>query len=59
MKTSNNFLHYLKDEVIGYWEILTDEEFWLHMLALFLLLTFPVSLPVMALIRFVYDWLGE
>ncbi|CDG86551.1 hypothetical protein [Xenorhabdus bovienii] len=59
MKQSNSFLHYLKEEVIGYWQILIDEDFRLYMLALFLLLTFPVSLPVMALIRFVYDWLGE
>ncbi|MCP9268877.1 hypothetical protein M5U04_12440 [Xenorhabdus sp. XENO-1] len=59
MKQSNRFLHYLKDEVIGYWEILTDEEFRLHMLALFLLLIFPISLPVLALIRFVYDRLGK
>ncbi|MDC9614916.1 hypothetical protein PSI19_13800 [Xenorhabdus khoisanae] len=55
----SNYLHYLKDEVIGYWETLTDEEFRLHMLALFLLLTFPISLPVLSLIRFVYDRLGK
>ncbi|WP_161796531.1 hypothetical protein [Xenorhabdus khoisanae] len=55
----NNYLHYLRDEVIGYWQIFTDEALWIYVLALFLLLTFPVSLPVMALIRFVYDWLGE
>ncbi|SFO03073.1 hypothetical protein [Xenorhabdus japonica] len=59
MKQSNCFLHYLKEEVIGYWQILIDEDFRLYMLALFLLLTFPVSLPVMALIRFVYDRLGK
>ncbi|PHM70322.1 MULTISPECIES: hypothetical protein [unclassified Xenorhabdus] len=59
MKQSNSFLHYLKEEVIGYWQILIDEDFRLYMLALFLLLTFPVSLPVMALIRFVYNCLGE
>jgi hypothetical protein len=59
MKTSNNLLHYLKDEVISYWDILTDEEFRLHMLALFLLLTFPISLPVLSLIRFIYDRLGK
>ncbi|PHM22655.1 hypothetical protein [Xenorhabdus ehlersii] len=59
MKQSNRFLHYLKQEVIGYWQIFTDEEFRLHMLALFLLLTFPISLPVLALVRFVHDRLGK
>ncbi|MBD2779880.1 hypothetical protein [Xenorhabdus szentirmaii] len=59
MKQTNNYLHYLKDEVIGYWELISDEEFWLHMLVLLFILTFPVSLPVLALIRFVYDRMGK
>ncbi|CDL84876.1 hypothetical protein [Xenorhabdus szentirmaii] len=59
MKQTNNYLHYLKDEVIGYWELISDEEFWLHMLVLLFILTFPVSLLVLALIRFVYDRMGK
>ncbi|MDC9620855.1 hypothetical protein PSI22_04245 [Xenorhabdus sp. XENO-7] len=59
MKHPSNYLHYLKDEVIGYRELISDGEFWLYMTVLFLILTFPVSLPVMALIRFVYDRVGK
>ncbi|MDE9483616.1 hypothetical protein KKI93_15715 [Xenorhabdus bovienii] len=59
MKHGNNYLHYLKDEVIGYWELISDGDFWLYVTGLFLILTFPISLPVMALTRFVYDRMGK
>ncbi|MBD2822124.1 hypothetical protein ID852_15820 [Xenorhabdus sp. 42] len=59
MKHSKNYLHYLKEEIIGYWELISDSEFWLYMAVLFLILTFPVSLPAMALIRLVYDRMGN
>ncbi|MCG3462649.1 hypothetical protein L7G72_12450 [Xenorhabdus bovienii] len=59
MKHANNYLHYLKDEVIGYWQFISDQDFWIFITVLFLILTFPVSLPVMALSRFVYDRMGK